>query len=321
MAPFRAEIPLVGAGGEPVDLWRTLASHGVADLPPNALDEEGRVLETTVLLGARRPRTIWISAGRPGHAAVDVRGRAPAPREAERLLAVVSHLLRLDEDLSAFYALVASDPELAWAARGAGRLLRSASVFEEVVKTICTTNCTWSATVRMVGALAEHLGQPAPGAPPSGPLGRAFPTPAAMAGASIAFYRDVVRAGYRGAYLRTLAESVAAGDLDLEALGRATREELPDDELAARLLALPGVGPYAAAHIMMMLGRFSRLILDSWTRPKYARLTGGRAKKDTTIARRFRRYGPYAGLAFWLFLTRDWVADEGAPVGVDAART
>ena len=73
------------------------------------------------------------------------------------------------------------------------------------------------------------------------------------------------------------------------------------------LLALPGVGPYAAAHIMMMLGRYSRLILDSWTRPKYARLTGRRACDDKAIVRRFRRYGNYAGLAFWLFLTRDWV--------------
>jgi hypothetical protein len=28
---------------------------------------------------------------------------------------------------------------------------------------------------------------------------------------------------------------------------------------------------------------------------------------DAGIERRFRRYGPYAGLAFWLYLTRDWV--------------
>jgi hypothetical protein len=55
------------------------------------------------------------------------------------------------------------------------------------------------------------------------------------------------------------------------------------------------------------LGRYSRLILDSWTRPKYARVNGRKAA-DRTIERRFRRYGDYAGLAFWLYLTRDWVA-------------
>ena len=127
-----------------------------------------------------------------------------------------------------------------------------------------------------------------------------------MASTPERFYRDVARAGYRAAYLRSLASSVASGELDLEALVEDT--DLPDDEVESRLLALPGVGPYAAAHVMMLIGRYSRLVLDSWTRPTYARLNGRKAK-DTTIERRFRRYGPYAGLAFWLYLTRDWVSD------------
>jgi N-glycosylase/DNA lyase len=187
-------------------------------------------------------------------------------------------------------------------------MIRSPTVFEEVVKTICTTNCTWSATVRMVSALVEHLGESAPGAT-DGPLGHAFPTPEAMSRKKSAFYTETVRAGYRGEYLRSLARSVASGKLDLEALGKANADELPDDEVEAQLLALPGVGPYAAAHIMMLLGRYSRLILDSWTRPKYLRVSGAKRAKDSTIERRFRRYGPYAGLAFWLYLTRDWVEE------------
>jgi hypothetical protein len=60
----------------------------------------------------------------------------------------------------------------------------------------------------------------------------------------------------------------------------------------------------------MTLGRNSRLILDSWTRPTYARATGRRKiPADATIERRFRRYAPDAGLAFWLFVTRDWVEE------------
>src|SRR6266540_2430066 len=198
-------------------------------------------------------------------------------------------------------------PDLAWGTSGAGGMVRSPTVFEEVVKTICTTNCTWSATKRMVGALVEHLGAPAPGAPRDGPYGRAFPTPRAMAEASEGFYREVARAGYRGPHLLSVARSVSGGDLDLETLGRASPEDLPDAELERRLLALPGVGPYAAAHVMLTLGRYSKLILDSWTRPAYARHVGRKAVSDAAMARRFRRYGPYAGLAFWLILTRDWV--------------
>jgi N-glycosylase/DNA lyase len=306
-----AELPLVGAGGERVDLWRTFLSHGLADLPPMRVDEQTRVFETTLAPGGASPRIVRVAPGRPGYADVHVVGPAPAARAREPVLASVRHVLRLDEDLSAFYRLAAADPELAWAADGAGRMVRSPTVFEDVVKTICTTNCAWSATERMVGALVSHLGEAAPGAPPGGPYGRAFPTPAAMAAAGEDFYRDVVRAGYRGRYLRDLAASVADGTVALEELAAATPDELPDDDVYKRLLALPGVGPYAAAQIMMLLGRYSRLILDSWTRPKYARLRGRRAS-DASIARRFRRYGRYAGLAFWLYLTRDWVDEPDA---------
>lgn len=130
-----------------------------------------------------------------------------------------------------------------------------------------------------------------------------------MAEAGEAVYRDVVRAGYRGRYLQEIARNVAGGAIDLAALGEATPDELPDDDLEKFLLDLPGVGPYASAHIMLTMGRYSRLILDSWTRPKYAHLVKKRTVKDTTIQRRFRRFGRYAGLAFWMFLTRDWVDD------------
>jgi N-glycosylase/DNA lyase len=292
---WSAELALVGAGGEPVDCWRTLTSHGVADLAPNALDEESRTMTTTLALPRDRARTVAIRAGRPGFARVD--GQGIAARDGAVLAETVRHMLRLDADLSLFYETARADDDLAWAAAGAGRMFRSPTVFEDVVKTICTTNCAWSATVRMAGALVSELGVEAPGGR------RAFPTASAMAEAGEGFYKDVVRAGYRGPYLRSLAAAVADGSLDLEALND---PELPDEEVAARLLALPGCGPYATAHMMMLLGRYSRLILDSWTRPKYARLRGRKAS-DKTIERRFRRYRDYAGLAFWLYLTRDWV--------------
>ncbi len=304
------QFPLVGAGGEPVDLVRTLNSHGFVDLPPMRPAEDYRSLEITLPTGRGRPRTVRIHAGRDGHGAMSVVGPAVSAATAERLSAGVRHVLRLDADLSSFYAMAADDPDLAWTIAGAGRMVRSPTVFEDVVKTVCTTNCTWSATRRMVDALVEHLGEAAPGAPQHGPFGRAFPTPERMAEAGEGFYRDVARAGYRGAYLIALARSVAEGQLDLERFSRADPHELPDDEMERQLLALPGVGPYAAAHIMMTVGRYHRLILDSWTRPTYAKKVDRKAVKDATIERRFRRYGPYAGLAFWLFLTRDWVEEN-----------
>jgi 3-methyladenine DNA glycosylase/8-oxoguanine DNA glycosylase len=299
-----AELPLRGRGGEPVDFARTIVSHGVAELPPNVVDLEGRALETTLPVpgGARTVRIT--QAGKRLRVEV-VKG--PAGVKAQGVLAAtIAHMFRLDEDLSGFYAVAAADGELSWSVAGAGRMLRAPTVFEDVVKTICTTNTAWSGTRKMTRALVDNLGLEAPGGR------RAFPSPEAMADASMDFYREVIRAGYRGPYLKQLATDVTEGRIDLEALND---PEVPDDEAAMRLLELPGVGPYAAAHVMLTsLGRYSRLVLDSWTRPTYAKLAGARsALKDATIERRFKRYGEWAGLAFWLYLTRGWVED-GLPV-------
>jgi 3-methyladenine DNA glycosylase/8-oxoguanine DNA glycosylase len=307
------EIALRGRGGEPVDLARTLNSHGFAELAPSAPDEEAGALQITLRIPGGRPRRVRIEPGRSGHVRARILGSAAGPRIQAAVRSGVRHVLRLDQDLSGFYAQVAEDPDLAWAAAGAGRMLQSPNVFEDTVKTVCTTNCAWSATQRMADALVEHLGDPCLGG--SGPLTNAFPTPVAMAEAPESFYRDTARAGYRGAYLISLARLVADGVLDLDVLAAEGPDRLPDDALETELLSLPGVGPYAAAHIMMTMGRNSRLILDSWTRPTYAgKLGRTKLVSDTAIRRRFRRYGDHAGLAFWLFVTSDWVT-QADPAG------
>lgn len=328
MPRWSASIQLRGAGGEPVDFARTLLSHGVAELPPNLIATDGSRLESVLATDAGAWAVELVSPA-PGRAVLRALApTAPPPPARAQLLAQVRHMLRLDEDLSGFYAVAAADPTLAWVTAGAGRMLRSPTVFEDVIKTICTTNCAWSGTVRMVSALVAELGpaveselaggEPAGGelAPPSDPRPagaasplprRGFPTPAAMAAAGDDFYRDVARAGYRGAYLRTLATEVAEGRLDLEALDD---PELPDAAAAELLLALPGVGPYATAHVMMLLGRYRRLILDSWTRPTYRRLSRRPRVTDKGIERAFRGYRQFAGLAFWLTLTESWVTES-----------
>jgi len=304
------ELRLRGPGGERVDLWRTLISHGFHDLAPMAIDETARSLVLTLRVPRGMPRRIRISPAADGKgrsARVEILG--PATTSAATREAVArgaARVLRLDQDLSPFYRLAEEDPELAWVTAGAGRMLRSPTVWEDVVKTLCTTNCSWSLTTTMVNALVRELGEPAAGFADDR-LANAFPTPLAMAGRDERFYREVVRSGYRAPYFLHLADLVASGEVDLETLADAPRLDLPDEEVETRLRSLPGIGPYAAANVMMTLGRSSRLILDSWTRPAYVRAAGRRKlPSDAQIQRRFRRYGDDAGLAFWLFVTKDW---------------
>jgi len=287
----RWELPLRGAGGEPISFARTVYSHGLAQLPPAAVEASPLVYRRRLRVGAR----VVDVAMREGNATIIAETTSSLRRtDAARVKAAIVRMFRLRDDLAPFYAAIAGDGALSWASTGAGRILASPTVFEDVVKTICTTNCAWSATIRMTGALAD-LGE------------GAFPEPSLLAATPDSWYRDVARMGYRGAYVHSIARDVAAGALDLEALLSA--ERYTDAGVEASLLALPGIGPYGAAHVMQLLGRHRQLVLDSWTRPKYRRLAGRKQAADSTIRRAFSRYREYAGLAFWLYLTRDWLEE------------
>src|SRR5437762_7440625 len=121
-------------------------------------------------------------------------------------------MLRLDDDLQPFYLAMSADPEFMWiTSEGAGRLLRSPTVFEDLVKMICTTNCSWALTDKIVTALVNKLGRAATDGR------KTFPDARAMAEKPASFFRDQIRAGYRAPYLAELAQRVASGALDVEA--------------------------------------------------------------------------------------------------------
>jgi 3-methyladenine DNA glycosylase/8-oxoguanine DNA glycosylase len=167
---------------------------------------------------------------------------------------------------------------------------------------VCTTNCSWALTTIMVRNLCQALGTETPRGK------RTFPSPAAIAGQSEAFLRKEIRAGYRAPYILELSELAASGKVDMEAFRRSGQ---PTDELYHELRALKGVGPYAAESLLKLLGRYDHLGLDSWTRKRYGQIYhNGRKVTDRTIERRYRQYGTWAGLVFWLEMTKEWYEGE-----------
>jgi N-glycosylase/DNA lyase len=206
---------------------------------------------------------------------------------------VLDRVLDLRAELSSFHALCAGDPRFAWIARrGAGRVLRAPTLFEDAVKVLATTNCTWGLTKVMVSNLIARYGN-----------GGAFPPPAFVAGLS-ARQIESLKFGYRAPYLAAFAGRVASGALDLSRWEDAAR---PDADVEKEIRSEKGFGPYAADTLGRLLGRHGKLGLDSWSRKKVATLRfRGREVSDARVARLYAPFGAHAGLAFWLDVTRDW---------------
>ncbi len=284
---------------------RTAISHGWYDLPPFELHQESWTLTRVIDLDKRQPVTVAISQAKQ---AIKVNvARSVGPRALEKIIRDVRHMLRLDDDMTRFYRAVADDPDFSWiASSGAGRLLRSPTVFEDTVKMICTTNCSWALTDKMINGLVDALGREASGGR------RTFPTPEMMAPLTEKFYRDQVRAGYRAPYLKELAERVASGDIDVESW---LTSELPTTELKREMKRVKGVGDYAAENMLKLIGRYDGLALDSWVRGKFARMhNGARKTSDKKIQRYYSRFSEWRGLALWCDMTRDWLEDEQPPL-------
>ena len=280
---------------------RTVLSHGWSGLLPFERDEENWRLTAVLDVGLAKPVTFTAADGQ-GHITASTNARLSA-RAAERATRHLRHVFRLDDDMAPFYTLMSSEDAFTWIkTAGAGRMLRSPTVFQDLVKTICTTNCSWALTKIMVTALVQKLGTP------SNDGRKGFPDPEIMAEQSEEFYRQEIRAGYRAGYLKELAQRVASGELDVESW---LSSDLPTAELKKQMKQVKGVGDYAAENLLKLLGRYDGLALDSWLRSQFAKAHNkGRAATDKKIARHYSRFGEWQGLALWCDMTRDWIEGE-----------
>ncbi len=277
----------------------TVYSHGWSELLPFQLDSD-RWMLTYVFDNEylENPVSAVISENKQG-LKVEISETKLNEKAEKNILQDVKHILRIDEDLSEFYKLSDAEKSLSWiSGQNAGRLLRSPSVFEDLIKTICTTNCSWSLTKKMITNLVENLGKPTVDGK------RAFPTAEAMASVPPDFYRDEMRAGYRAPYFVELAETVAAGKLNPE---NWLNSDLPTKELKKEMKIVKGVGDYAAENLLKLVGRYDGLALDSFLRSQfYKKHNGEQTCADKEIELFYEKFGSWRGLAIWCDMTEKW---------------
>ncbi len=271
---------------------QTIYSHGWSQLLPFETDRENLRL-SYVFAGEniKTPLAAEIFEA-DGKIQIEIAEDKVEPETKEKISRTVRHILRFDDDLSEFYKTIESKKELAWIAeQRAGRLLRSPTVFEDLIKTVCTTNCSWALTKKMTANLVEKLGEKSKDGKHS------FPTAEKMAGASAEFYKNEIRAGYRSAYFAELAELVANGKINPE---NWLDSDLPTAELKKQMKQIKGVGDYAAENLLKLVGRYDGLALDSYLRAQfYKKHGGGKICADKEIEKFYESFGVWRGLTVW----------------------
>ena len=197
---------------------------------------------------------------------------------------MMGRIFRLDEDLDGFYGMCKNLPQFSYVAReNRGRILRCPSLFEDILKTVFTTNCTWKNTEMMAENLCSLCDD-------------CFPTPQEIVGLGIEALKAKVKLGYRAEYVYEFSKKVIEGQFDLD-----TWETIDDtQELKEKIRSIKGVGEYSAHHIMMLLGNYSFLPLDSVVE-KYLVENYFDGKNDINkkdLPKPFERFGKWKYLIF-----------------------
>jgi 3-methyladenine DNA glycosylase/8-oxoguanine DNA glycosylase len=278
---------------KPFNFHSVTHSHGWYQLAPFQFDEESNTLCYMLQLASGRVIELKMRDAADG---VTVQTEKLDKSERKEVMDKVKWMFDLDSDFSHFYAVCLEEPKLERVeAHALGRVLRSPTVFEDVVKTILTTNTLWAATKNMTRKLVNEFGAPLAGQVEK----RAFPNPASIAAGSAEILKEKVRVGYRAPAIHQLSVRVACGELDLESFKTTSLSTL---ELRKELLKINGVGPYAAANLLIILGRHDFIPIDSYALKMVSHeWYKGRPITAKEVEKRFEKWGEFKGLAFWFW--------------------
>lgn len=258
--------------GHPFSLVKTVESHGWFQLAPWEWD--GELLKRCSRIGA------WCGEIRVWQRNNDVVCYDADPGYPSEIENTVTRWLSLDWNPSPFLSLCDSyDVSIAEFVRsGGGRFLRGDTFFEDLAKTICTVNTTWRQTKSMVSSLVT--------------LNRGFfPTPIEMINFDDFDLTNRCKLGFRKETLRHVtSQLISKGVINKQ--GKLIGSGPSHNDL----LSLKGVGPYTAAHSLMLLGDFSKIPVDSEVSASL--LSQGIDPKYAQEA--FSKWGNYRFLAYKL---------------------
>lgn len=215
------------------------------------------------------------------------------------LVARVRRLLDLDADSAAIDAALSADPALApLVAECPGiRLPGSVDPAETLVRTLIGQQVSVAGARTALGRLVAALGEDLPPEIAAGGVTRVFPSPAVIAEHGGGVLRGPAR---RIDTVLRVCALLAEGELRLDAGW--TR-----DELAAHLLAVPGIGPWTAGYVAMRVAGDPDVLLTGDLALRAGAGAVGLPSDARGLAEAGRRWAPwrsYAGMHLWRVAAR-----------------
>ncbi|QCD77288.1 N-glycosylase/DNA lyase [Vigna unguiculata] len=316
---FHMELP---SETEPFQLEQAVCSHGFFMMAPNHWDPLSKTLTRPLLLHnpsspSSSSSSLLVSISQRSQSlAVRVHSvHSISPQQQRHITAQISRMLRLsqaeEKAVREFRSVHIDHPNRSFG----GRVFRSPTLFEDMVKCILLCNCQWPRTLNMAQALCElqfELQNVLPydscyQFPNEGEYfdrtGN-FPSPIELANLSESFLAERCRLGYRARYILELAQAIVEGKIQLEEL-----EELSKDaslscykQLGEQLKQIKGFGPFTRANVLMCLGYYHVIPWDSETIRHLKQVHSKNTTSKTIesdLEEIYGKYEPYQFLAFW----------------------
>ncbi len=267
-----------------------LADHAVAGVERmTGVGAEASIERLVRLPHGLARTTVRLDPDRPG---VVCTASLAAIADLAPLVARIRRWFDLDADAVAIDAALGADALLGpLVARAPGlRIPGAVDAEEALLRTIVGQQISLPAAKSMLGRLAADLDE-AEGLTPTAEL-RPFPTPERIAADGGAVLRGPAT---RQRTVLNTARALASGELVLD-IG------LPAAELRARLVALPGIGPWTADYVTMrVLGNPDVLLAEDLVLQRTLRSlgAGGTARETRALGERWAPWRSYATLHLW----------------------
>ena len=261
--------------------------HGWYDLAPFKLYENEKAIGRYLRNSKEKNTYVKISVSK-GEKYSTLKVTSPEQKKSDDkdiivLRNQIKRMLDLEKDYSDFHRLCRNVSALKFVYRNNCRgMLRSPNAFEDIVKTVCTTNCSWSNTKHMCISLCNLDGGN-------------FPSPKNILKYSPDELGRVVPLGYRAKTVHQISQLVVEGELDLDKWAKNGDFE----RIKRALNEIKGVGEYSVNHMLALLGDYSNIPVDSEVL-KYLRKVYFKGKEISPeeSVRPFEDFGQYKFLVY-----------------------